>query len=107
MTVNLHLDTVVAGDDKPYNFTFTKDDGSAYDITNWTINMDVFESDDKSTNVISVSSSNHDAPTEGRTSLTLPSGDTSGLRGDYYYEVSVDRANGNHQTVIRGGIKFV
>jgi len=107
-TERVNLDEITEGDawDKP--LTFTKDDGSAWDITDWTVYFTVksSENDDDSEALIQKTITNHDAPLDGKTSISLTSSDTSGIAGTKVYDVTVVKGSGAPQTIIKGSVPF-
>jgi len=109
MTVSEDLDPVTQGDDEEYGLTFTKDDGSAYDITNWTVYVTVKRSHDDSDDdaVISKDITNHTLPTDGETDFTFTASETQNLQGPYVYDIQVKKGDGSITTVVEGTVKFV
>lgn len=97
--------SIIRGDDKYYNLTFTDGTGSAIDITNWTIYFTVksnLSDTDDSNALIQKDVSSHTDPTNGKTRVHLTHGDTDLTKGDYYYDIQVKKDNGDIITVVNG-----
>lgn len=104
------LNDFYRGDTREYTLTFVNGDGSAIDITGWTIffTMKEKESDDDDDAKIKKDITSHSNPTGGITSFTLEAGDTDDLEGrKYYYDIQAKKANGDIVTVTKGRVRVL
>lgn len=108
MTERISLGPYTQGDDQTINLEFTKDDGTAHDITNWTVFVTVKENIDDSDEqaVYSTDITSHDAPQDGQTSFILDSSSTSSFEGGYQYDIQVKRDDDSITTVMQGTMQF-
>lgn len=108
MTHRTDLPSITVGDTEEYRFTFTDGDDIAYDLTGWTIYFTVQESShqDDTDAVISKTITEHDAPAEGKTTVTLTSDDTKIDPGRYVYDVQIKNASGDVRTIMSGFLWF-
>jgi len=96
--------TVKRGDTTPLPLTFTDENGSAVDITGWTIYFTVKAKIDDEDNDAKIKKdvTTHSDPTNGKTVITLSSSDTSIDPGNYYYDVQVKTNTGEIYTPLEG-----
>ena len=92
---------------KIFELYFTKD-GTAQDITGWTIYFTAKEKmDDPDTSaVISKEITSHTNPTAGKTEISLSSSDTDIDVGNYYYSVDYLDSDGNEGILYQGRLKI-
>jgi len=94
-------------------FTLTmerlKDNGNAYDITNWTFWFTV-KSDPSDADADAVAgpkkNTTHTDPTNGITDFELSESETEDLQRRYVYDVQQKRPNGKIKTILTGTIYF-
>ena len=97
--------SIIAGDSKSYNLTFSDATGTALDITGWIIYFTVKRTyaDADVDAILSKTVTVHTDPTAGKTSIVLAHADTEGLpRGVYYYSIQAQTDVTNLYTVLRG-----
>ena len=93
----------VKGDTKQYELVFTKD-GSAVDLTDWTIYFTVKENmeDADSASKIATSVSTFDDAISGKALIPLTVADTSIDVGQYYYSFDYKDDEGNQGVLLEG-----
>jgi hypothetical protein len=102
------LNPIYRGDSREYTLNFTNSDGDKIDITGWKVffTMKQYYSDNDDKAVIKKDIETHYDPTNGQTKIILLPSDTENLiRGTYYYDVQVKRAEQNIITVLSGTIE--
>ena len=102
------LNPIYRGDSREYTLNFTDKNGKLIDITAWkvffTLKQYYSDNDDKA--VIKKDIETHYDPTNGQTKIILLPSDTEDLiRGTYYYDIQVKRAEQNIITVLSGTIE--
>ena len=95
--------TVTRGDTVPINLHFKTQAGTDIDITGWTVFFTVKKKPhdtDDSKAVIAITQTEHTAPTQGLTILTILPEMSKDLLGDYFYDIQIKRPDGFVKTVI-------
>ncbi len=87
--------TYDAGDDEVFNLTFDQD------ISGWTIKFSLKNTD------ISKEITSHGDATNGKTSFTLTSTETSNLSGSYNYEMTYTTDSDTDETFLKGRMDWV
>lgn len=100
------------GDTREYTLTFVDGDGTAIDISEWTIffTMKEKESDADGAAAIKkdITPSMHSNPESGETKFTLEASDTNALQGrKYYFDIQAKKANGDIITVMKGRVRVL
>lgn len=101
--------SVFRGDDKTYSFTFKSSDGSAIDITDWTIFFTVkeHETDSDDDAKIAKEVTSHTSPTDGLSSLSITDSDTDLTPKKYYYDFQVKKDDGIIRTLVKGEFRVL
>jgi len=98
----------VRRDDKYWVLVFTDENGTAIDITGWTIfftaKNDIDDVDADA--IIKKDITSHTDPTAGTTQIHLTPTDTN-LLGIYVYDIQVKKLNGDILTVVNGELTFL
>jgi hypothetical protein len=97
------------GDSFPLTVERLKDDGTAWDITDWTFWLTLKESPsdaDADATVGPKTNTSHADPTNGITNFELAPSETADLHRRYYYDVQQKRPDGSVKTVLYGTIYF-
>lgn len=97
--------TVIRGDDITLNATFKDENGTAINITGYTIFFTVkdnYTSTDDTSALISKTVTSHSDPTNGKTLITLSKTDTNLSEGNYYYDFQTKDGSGNISSTERG-----
>ena len=92
------------GDTAKYTLTITKADGTAQDITGWTVWMTIkaaFSDTDAQAKVQKIVTT-HTNPTGGVTTITILASDTTALSGTYYYDIQIKKTDATIETVLYG-----
>ena len=99
--------TQVSGEDISISLTFTKGNGSAQDITGWTIRLMIKEQvDDADADAkVNIDATIDDA-TGGLASFSIPDTTTSELSGTYYYEMRYEDSSNNIKPILTGKFLF-
>jgi hypothetical protein len=105
-TVNLN--SIFRGDSREYLLTFTRDDGSAIDISEWKVYFTVKKNyrDDDIAAVIKKDISVHYDPVNGKTKISLLPVDTEVVPGNYFYDIQAKRAVNDIITVLAGKLEI-
>jgi hypothetical protein len=105
MTVETDLEPIVSGDTRDFDFNFT-DSGGSVDITGWEVWITIKDSITvpDSEAAIQKSTTTHDSPLEGITTLTLNASETKIESGNYYYDIQVETDAGLTYTIAKGHI---
>lgn len=105
MTVETDLEPIVSGDTRSFDFDFSNSNG-ATDITGWKVWITIKESITVSDSnaAIQKSTTTHDSPLEGITTLTLDASETKIETGNYYYDMQVETDTGQVYTIAKGTI---
>lgn len=101
--------TLIQGDSKTYNLTFTDADGAVIIITNWTIYFTVKRSyaDADIDAVLQKTVTVHTDPTQGKTAIVLEYADTKTLPvGVYYYSIQVKTSGDKYYTLMKGNYRI-
>lgn len=88
-------------DEKAYDLTFTTDGTTPLDITGSTVSFTA-RADIGGDIVMSKSVTTHTDPTNGKTTVSLSSGDTNIPLGPYYYDIQVQGGGLPKKTVMKG-----
>lgn len=105
MTRQHDIGPIVEGDTYSDSLTI-EDGGNTVDITDWEVAVTVKKHVDDSP-VIQEVVVNHDDPANGETSFTLSSSQTSGLNGEYAYDIEITTDTGDVATVLYGNMRFI
>lgn len=105
-----NLTPLFRGDSRDYSLTFTDDNGDAINITGWkvyfTLKKNEWDKDSKA--VVKKDTTEHEAPGEGHTIISLEPSDTDALEaGDYHYDFQVKKPQGDILTVAQGILKIL
>lgn len=104
---NRNLPAQISGDDIEIPLKF-KESGASKDISNWTVGIDLEKTDDgDQTKDLNVTNSTHDDAANGETHVTISSSDSSGLKGEYAYDLYYEDGSGNRKTFLYGKVEFV
>lgn len=104
---NRNLPPQISGDDIEIPLKF-KESGASKDISNWTVGIDLEKTEDgDQTADLNVNNSSHDDATNGETNVTIDSSDSSGLKGEYAYDLYYEDDNGKKKTFLYGKVEFV
>jgi hypothetical protein len=108
ITAEENLNPVTSGDDVIYNLEFSDDTDSPIDISGWTVYLTVKEDHDDSDEdaLVNTDVTNHDAPTEGKTSVKITQSETEDLHGAKVYDIQIQKSNGDIRTVLSGSVYF-
>ena len=87
---------IIRGDDSSINTTFKNSDGTAFNITGYTVlftvkkecDIDVVDTTDTKA-LIKKTVTSHSSPTTGQTIIPLTSADTNQLPGIYYWDLQL------------------
>jgi len=97
--------TVIRGDDVTLNATFKDENGTAINITGYTVFFTV-KSDLTATTdtgaLISKTVTGHSSPTTGQTTVSLTSTDTNLAEGNYYYDFQTKDGSNKISSTDRG-----
>jgi len=102
------LNPIYRGDSREYTLNFTDSEGAVIDITGWKVffTLKRYYSYGDSKAVIKKDIETHYDPINGKTKIILLPDDTENLiRGTYYYDIQVKRAEQNILTVLSGTIE--
>ncbi|MBA7512328.1 hypothetical protein ES705_04332 [subsurface metagenome] len=104
----VNLNSIFRGDSREYLLTFTRDDGSAIDISEWKVYFTVKKNyrDDDIAAVIKKDISVHYDPVNGKTKISLLPMDTDIVPGNYFYDIQVKRATNDIITVLAGKVEI-
>jgi len=107
----VNLNFIYRGDSREYLLTFTKDDGSAIDISEWkvyfTVKKNYRDDDIKAVIRKDIKKEDHYDPTHGKTKITLLPADTDVLiPGKYYYDIQIKRKENDIITVLSGKVEI-
>ena len=103
------LSPLFRGDSREYALTFTDKEGAAIDISGWkvyfTLKKNPLINDDGA--LLKKDTTDHEAPTEGKTKIVLAPSDTDDLKpGDYVYDIQIKKPSGDVITVVKGTLKI-
>lgn len=109
LTDEKRMPDIVEGDQVDFDINFQDEDGNAIGIDGWEVWITVKDNytDDDASALIQTSTTSHDDPTGGVTSLSFPSSDTQDLSGTKVWDLQVLTSAGNSRTVVRGTVTFV
>ena len=98
----------VRNDNKTWLLTFKDENGTAVDITGWTVFFTCKNSreDVDADALISYDITSHTDPTNGQTKIELTTTDTARL-GSYPYDIQIKKTDGKITTVVTGDLSFV
>jgi hypothetical protein len=79
-------------------------EGTPANITDWTVYFTLKDSRQQADAdaPISKTITNHEAPRDGRTTISLTAAETASLAGDYVYSLKVERSGGEVSTLLEG-----
>ncbi len=98
--------TLTRGDTQTYTPRFTYSNGTAYDITNWTVYFTLktdWSLSDADASVQKIVTPSGTAATDGHCTITLASTDTVNLDpGEYFFDIAVKTVANETYTVMKG-----
>lgn len=102
------LPDITQGDDVTFDILFEETDGTAIDITDWTVWLTIKESRDDADSeaLIQQTVTSHDAPSKGQTSVTFAAADTDGLMGNKHWDLQYKNRAGDTRTPVTGVVYF-
>lgn len=103
------LNPLYRGNTRPYALTFTDGDGMAINIADWklyfTLKKYAWKLDDDAS--IKKDITDHDNPSQGKTSFILASSDTKDLRsGIYVFDIQIKKADNTIVTLLVGTLEL-
>ena len=101
--------SVYRGDDKTFSFTFKYSDGTAVDITGWTIFFTAKENESDSDDDAKIAKevTSHTSPTGGLSQLSITDSDTDITPKKYYYDFQVKKDDGIIKTIVKGEFRVL
>ena len=104
------LNPLYRGDSREYTLSFTNNDGTKIDITEWkiyfTLKKYAWKADENAD--VKKDILVHSNPLEGETKITLEARDTENLvAGIYSFDIQIKRADGTILTVLKGKLEII
>lgn len=96
---------ITQSDEKAYNLAFTTA-GVAQDITGATVTMTVKRNLSDTTPLVQKVVTAHTNPTDGLSTITLTTADTSIPLGSYYYDIQINGGGISKKTVMKGKLEI-
>ncbi len=100
--------TTFRGDTLTKALTFKDENGTAIDITGWTIWFTIKSSQDDADSAAVAQDivTSHTNATAGESTISLTAAETDELEGNYYYDIQIKKLDGTIKTVLDGTINF-
>lgn len=110
MVERVTQDEIARGDDVSWTFSFEQSDGSAEDVTGWTLTLTIKTSHDDADADAAVQKSfqNTTDPTGGEIEASLTATETAALEAErYHYDFQVEYADGTVETLLIGRLPVI